>query len=385
MSRCFETGGVQLAQGDVQARRISSPLNSQAPGPLFVVGIWRSGTSLLYTLLNQHPQIALMYEGELPLMQHLFPGGRARPDWLSRWDFLNNAPQRHNIQASDITLEYSNLRAASEGVCKSFALRKQATIWGCKSPAYYDVLPRLARDFPEARFLIIWRDPFDICRSIQRAANRSRYFARKGMLLRALLGCHLLKQGCDHLLAHNIPVHQLHYENLIREPEAELRRICEFVDIPFDPCMLSLQDADRSAIYADEHHALVNGATIVASREPAEVLQPRFRTKISRYMRFWRRKYGPAWPAFSKLEDGARAAGLVERAIDQILLRAYRLRDDLVLLVYARLPLKLLQKYRDNRRSSWLKVQRQEQSIPPLPGSSSDLRAFAHGSSKEKL
>jgi len=28
---------------------------------------------------------------------------------------------------------------------------------------------------------------------------------------------------------------------------------------------------------------------------------------------------------------------------------------------------------------------RQEQSIPPLPGSSSDLRAFAHGSSKEKL
>jgi hypothetical protein len=32
-------------------------------GPLFVLGMWRSGTSLLYALLNQHPQIALMYEG----------------------------------------------------------------------------------------------------------------------------------------------------------------------------------------------------------------------------------------------------------------------------------------------------------------------------------
>ena len=41
-------------------------------GPVFVVGIWRSGTSLLYTLLNQHPLIALMYEADLPLLKQLF-------------------------------------------------------------------------------------------------------------------------------------------------------------------------------------------------------------------------------------------------------------------------------------------------------------------------
>ena len=41
-------------------------------GPLFVIGMWRSGTSLLYSLLNQHPQIALLYEGDLPLLRPLF-------------------------------------------------------------------------------------------------------------------------------------------------------------------------------------------------------------------------------------------------------------------------------------------------------------------------
>ena len=41
-------------------------------GPLFVVGMWRSGTSLLYALLNQHPQIGLMYESDMLTLAPLF-------------------------------------------------------------------------------------------------------------------------------------------------------------------------------------------------------------------------------------------------------------------------------------------------------------------------
>jgi hypothetical protein len=38
--------------------------NGERPcsNPVFVVGVFRSGTSLLYALLNQHPRVALMYE-----------------------------------------------------------------------------------------------------------------------------------------------------------------------------------------------------------------------------------------------------------------------------------------------------------------------------------
>jgi len=36
--------------------RVTGELQS---GPLFVVGMWRSGTSLLYTLLNNHPRIGV--------------------------------------------------------------------------------------------------------------------------------------------------------------------------------------------------------------------------------------------------------------------------------------------------------------------------------------
>ena len=37
---------------------------SLASGPLFIVASWRSGSSLLYALLNKHPQVALTFEAE---------------------------------------------------------------------------------------------------------------------------------------------------------------------------------------------------------------------------------------------------------------------------------------------------------------------------------
>jgi hypothetical protein len=65
------------ARGPVQ--EVISPPVSGGPGsfesergPVFVVGLWRSGTSLLYRLINQHPEISLMYEGDLAVLRPLF-------------------------------------------------------------------------------------------------------------------------------------------------------------------------------------------------------------------------------------------------------------------------------------------------------------------------
>ena len=74
-----------------------------------MVGIWRSGTSLLYTLLNQHPQIALTYESDLFLLRSLFRGGSAKSDWLERWEFWNNALTRHNIDTGKLSAQHPEL------------------------------------------------------------------------------------------------------------------------------------------------------------------------------------------------------------------------------------------------------------------------------------
>lgn len=319
----------------------------QGCAPLFVVGMWRSGTSLFYALLNQHPQVKLMYEDELPLLWPLFLGGRAKRDWRERWEFWNHAPSRHKLQIEDLPREVSGLREACEAAWARYA--PEAEIRGGKSPSYFDRLPQIAEEFPNARFLVLWRDPADVCRSVVRARGDS-FFAKRGIVLRALLGCRDLKRGYDILIARGMKVHSVQYEDLVADPNAAMAGVCEFLGIEFDRRMVSLRGADRSAIYDAGHHEMVNSEKIVASKNKPEVLPEDVRHKLASYIAYWKRESGGAWPAHSDSSDAkAGAAFFFERMVDQIAYRALRMFDQAVAMLYCYLPIGLLRKYRASK------------------------------------
>ncbi len=189
------------------------PVGSMSSGPVFVVGMWRSGTSLLYALLNQHPQIGLMYESDFPLLSPLFFLPRKSSSWIPKVDSWNGALTRHKIDSASIPENTVGLPNAFREVAKQYARKKGATVWGCKSPNYYDCMNQLADWFPDAKFIVIWRDPADVCRSIVRAAKKSPWFARPGMDLRALLGCRRMKEEADQLVRRGAAIHQLQYDD----------------------------------------------------------------------------------------------------------------------------------------------------------------------------
>ena len=317
-----------------------------SPGPLFVVGMWRSGTSLLYALLNQHPQIGLMYESDLPLLAPLFLLRQKSARWLNKFEAWNGALTRHQIDVAAIDPNISDLPGGFRAIAQQYAAKTGATVWGCKSPNYYDCMNRLAGWFPEAKFIVIWRDPADVCRSIVRAAEKSPWFARPGMDLRALLGYRRMKQEADQLVRRGAAICQIQYDDLVRQPETTLRAICEFIGVAFDPKMTSLEGADRSAVYKGEHHSMVKSSNIVANRERPEVLSPELKSKIERYVVYWRKQSGGKWPVKTGVAEGTTAASWVERALDRLRHRTLRTSDLLVPFAYSFVPVALWQKYR---------------------------------------
>ena len=333
--------------------------DGMSAGPVFVVGMWRSGTSLLYALLNQHPQIGLMYESDLPLLHSLFLLPHKSSWWLNKVDSWNGALTRHKIDSAAIPENISDLPGAFRAVAQQYAKKKSATVWGCKSPSYYDCMIELTDWFPRAKFIVIWRDPADVCRSIVRAAEKSPWFARPGMDLRALLGYRRMKKEADELVHRGAAIHQLQYDDLVRDPETALTAICEFIGVPFDSRMTSLEGADRSAIYNGEHHSMVKSSSIEAKRNRPEVLSPALKRKVERYVVFWRQQSGGAWPVNAAVSHGTKPASWFERMADRTRHGALRALDCAVPYVYSLVPVSVWQRYRQ--------VKSRYQRIAPKP------------------
>jgi hypothetical protein len=321
--------------------------NEHTPGPIFVVGIWRSGTSLLYTLLNQHPQIALTYESDLFLLRSLFRGGSSKPDWLERWEFWNNALSRHNIETGKLPARISSYPTAATEVWKRYAgAKSNDALYGDKSPNYFDAMQQLAEEFPDARFIVIWRDLADTCRSIVRASQGSAFFAKRGITHRALIGYRKMKRECDALVRRGVPLHQIQYEEMVQSPETVMQGICWFLDIPFDPRMASLAGADRSAIYEAPQHAGVKSEKIGVEGKPKAALSPELSAKIARYVAYWKKESTGSWPKYPQSAGEAAPASFFERAGDEIYFRALRALDRFTAFVYCYAPIAVLRRYR---------------------------------------
>ena len=261
-------------------------------------------------------------------------------------DAWNGALTRHKIDAAEIPEDITDLPEAFRAVAEQYASKKGATVWGCKSPTYYDCMNQFAVWYPNAKFIVIWRDPADVCRSIVRAAEKSPWFAQSGMDLRAILGYRRMKQEADALVRRGAGIYQLQYDDLVREPEKTLTSICEFIGIPFDPKMTSLEGADRSAVYNGEHHSMVKSSSIVAKRERPEVLSPALKSKVERYVVFWRKQSGGQWPVKAAVTDGMAPVSFVERTADRIRHRLLRTKDLIVPFAYSAVPIPLWLKYR---------------------------------------
>jgi Sulfotransferase family len=315
-------------------------------GPLFVVGMWRSGTSLLYALLNQHPQIGLMYESDMLTLSPLFLLPRKSSWWLNKVDAWNGALSRHKIDGTAIPADISDLPGAFRAVAEQYAAKKGAKVWGCKSPTYYDCMRDLSTWYPQAKFIVIWRDPADVCRSIVRAAVKSPWFAQPGMDLRAILGYRRMKEDSDELVRRGANIYQLQYDDLVQDTAKTLGSICEFIGIPFDPKMTSLEGADRSAVYNGEHHSMVKSSSIVGKRDRPEVLSPELKSKVERYVVYWRKESDGAWPVKAAVTDGTPPASRIERRVDRFRHRILRTKDLIVPFAYAFVPISWWQKYR---------------------------------------
>ncbi len=218
-------------------------------GPLFVVGMPRSGTKLLRTVLDQHSQIG-MAEFETEFF----------PYWVKNWDRFGDLSEYCNFEKfyfKMMRIPYflycsrvgkviccSSWYKMCEGytpaqVFKALVIHDinsrctNKRIWGDKSPSYLNHMCLLKEHFPQAKFIHIIRDVRDYCLSINNAWGKNMYRAAQRWV-------DTIRKARQQGRKFGEDYYELRFEDLISQPEKVLINVCSFLNIPFERKMLEL-------------------------------------------------------------------------------------------------------------------------------------------------
>src|SRR6185503_11810071 len=101
--------------------------------------------------LNQHPQVALMFECNVWNFPRAFSGLRFRRNWLERQEFFNQCLSRHQLVFGGSLRGLESVKTPDD-LYRTYGNLKNALLRGEKSPFYGPHLEELARRYPEAAF-----------------------------------------------------------------------------------------------------------------------------------------------------------------------------------------------------------------------------------------
>lgn len=257
--------------------------------PIFIVGIFRSGTSLLCCLLNQSPALALMYECDVWNFPCLLLPYRFKHNWVERLEFFNQALSRHRLVSKNESAGLGNIRTPVD-LYRTFGAMKGATATGEKSPFYCCRLEQLHRQYPGATFILVWRNPVEVYRSVLHAGQTSRFFGKPGMLSRMIYHQEQAILQAERIEKRGARLFRVDYANIVDQTEKVCRDISEFLGVPFDSRMLQLDKADLSPLYTSSHHAYLRRGIIERQNYTRELVPPRIIRKLERYRDRWERQ-----------------------------------------------------------------------------------------------
>lgn len=263
-------GGNPLIAGQVSDLEHPKNTTASADSPIFVVGMSRSGTTLLSRMLDAHSEIAILPETWwYVVLDRLGCLEEFRNPWQTSLFFhevWRNLKSYRDPAACVVAREAAKepryvgpTAPILERIGKAYAKERQAKIWGEKTPGHALWLPQIRELFPRARVLFSVRDPRDVVVSYDDRWGGGRRDAEYIACTAALL-----KHYLSHLLEHpGFPPEQIYwvrYESLTSQPQAELERICRFMGVAFEPAMLAFYRNHlnvKEDMAEGQHHALL--------------------------------------------------------------------------------------------------------------------------------
>ncbi len=208
-----------------------SPDNRQ--GPVFFVGFPRSGTTLMERMLAAHPDVVTTGErsplaGVIAALPGLAGDNADYPDFLA-----------------DLT--ESQIEAAKEAFWESarsdLGSKVDNMLLVDKSPLNIIELGLVSRVLPSAKVIVALRDPRDVCLSCYMQEFEQNAAMVNFLDVESTVDFYsaVMNLWCHYRDSMFLPFIEYRYEDLVYAPEETLRRVLEFMGLPWAPEMMDYQ------------------------------------------------------------------------------------------------------------------------------------------------
>ncbi len=218
----------------------------------FILGVERSGTTLLRLIMDAHSQIAIPFETMVlidfalkvkqdynNLTTH-FDRERLARDLLATRCFRMWNPR---VQFKDIDLNNCHgFGDIVDSIFSVYAEKQGKCIWGEKSPTYESHLFLLNKLFPESKFINLIRDGRDVVQSLMKQQwGPNSFMPAFNRWIRLVESSR--KMG---LMLPSERYIEVRYEDIVQDPETTVQNICCFLEVPYEKEMLSKFNKDLS-------------------------------------------------------------------------------------------------------------------------------------------
>lgn len=290
--------------------KASGAASHPEPEAIFVVGVPRSGTTLMRSILESHTRIAIAgeshYLGRLlrwrgarhdfrrvgrleddvavrRLVARIYSDGFQRGSRLREtspaWRWLARSVPREELEQRLLEGERSE-RGVFTAVLRVYADRRRKPIFGEKTPGHIRWAETLLAWYPTGRVVHMMRDPRAVYLSQFKRRNPEalpyRWLLRVPLLMRGFILLEAAWLWADAVSRHRVLSRRyrarylmVRFEDLVREPETEVRRLCQFLGVELELAMLDqkvvsmgdrLGEAGFDAGAADRWRASISAA-----------------------------------------------------------------------------------------------------------------------------
>lgn len=239
--------------------------SAENPQLVFLVGLPRSGTTWLQKLLGNHPDVGTAQESHL--FNHFL--GKQIESWDHMMEFEDGRGgigiPAYQRESEFFDMMHRQVRDVL-GKCDEYT---KGSVFLEKTPDHIRHILDIQRVVPEARIILMLREPADIIESMLSAGSGwGRHWA-PGSVVSAIRLCYYFsrKANEDYARADRSKIHTVRYENLRKDPDSVIQELLQFMQLDASNESIETMKNSKFELHRYGEFAERSGSTIVEEPE----------------------------------------------------------------------------------------------------------------------